>query len=492
MTTNKGRRDSTTTTAPDPHVPLAQRWQEIRTGFKRPFWIANLTELFERLAYYGPQAVLAIYLHEYLGLTTAQATWLIGYYGFVVWFMPIVGGALADRFGFRRTLAGAFFILAAGNFLLGSLSASWMAPIRNALPLFALMHILMLIPAMGPAVVKPVVVGTTARAANEKVRSAGYSIYYTIVNVGAALGPITASLVRRSVGVEDVFLVSAAATLAMAVVTLVFYREPEEDGIADARVATVGQTLHNLVRVVGAEFLVILGAALGLWLLFHFAPLPSLPIWALAAYGVVLAALFLRSLLKRPFFLFLIIFSGFWVVFWQQYISLPIYVRTYVNPNANIDALLSVEATTVILLTFVVNQLTRRIPPFVAIIAGVLISSLSWLFLTAGSATVFVVAALIVLAIGEVIQAPRYYEYVSRLAPQGQQGLFMGYSFLPIGIGYLIAGPTSGRLLHYFGEVRGQPSQMWWVVAAGGVFTTALLIAYDRFLRPKTGPAETA
>lgn len=432
---------SDTPTSPTPAqapAPFSQRLTEIKEGFARPFWVANVTELFERLAYYGPQAVLAIYLHEYLGLTTEQATWLIGYYGFVVWFMPIVGGAAADRFGFRPTLAGAFFFLAIGNFLLGSLSASWMAGVREVLPLFPLMHLLMLIPAMGPAVVKPVVVGTTARAAKENVRSIGYSIYYTVVNVGAALGPLVASFVRTTVGVESVFRVSAVTMLAMAIVTLLFYEEPAR-AADEPRVATAGQALGNLVRV----------------------------------------------LADGRFVTFLVIFSGFWVVFWQQYISLPIYVRTYVDPNANIDRLLAVEATAVILLTFAVNYATRKIPPFAAIIAGVLISSLSWLFLTLGSGVGYIVAALIVLAIGEVVQAPRYYEYISRLAPPGQQGLFMGYAFLPIGIGYLIAGPTAGRLLHYFGEVRKQPHEMWYVIAAGGVVTTLLLIAYDRFVRPK-------
>ena len=53
-------------------MSLAQRWQEIRTGFARPFWIANGTELFERLAYYGLQAVLAIYLHERLRFSEEQ------------------------------------------------------------------------------------------------------------------------------------------------------------------------------------------------------------------------------------------------------------------------------------------------------------------------------------------------------------------------------------------------------------------------------------
>ena len=415
---------------------MSGRLREIREGFQPAFWVANFTELFERLAYYGPQAVLAIYLHEHLGLSTEQSTWLIGYYGFVVWFMPIVGGAMADRFGFRRTLAGAFFILAIGNFLLGSLSASWMGPVRDAVPLFALMHLLMLIPAMGPAVVKPVVVGTTARAAKENVRSLGYSIYYTVVNVGAAIGPALASVVRTSVGVESVFLVSAVVTLAMAFVTLLFYREPGRGD--EPQVASVAKALKNLLLV----------------------------------------------LRNGRFVVFLVIFSGFWVVFWQQYISLPIYVRTYVDPNANVDRLLSIEAATVILCTLLVNRLTKKLPAFPLIIAGVLISSVSWLFLTLGTGTGFIIAALVVLAIGEVTQAPRYYEYISRLAPPGQQGLYMGYAFLPIGIGYLISGPTAGWLLHYFGEVRHQPAQMWYVVTAMGLVTTLLMVAYNVLVKP--------
>lgn len=417
---------------------ISQEFRQIREGFHRSFWIANSMELFERLAYYGPQAVLAIYLHEHLKLSAEQSTWLIGYYGFVVWFMPIFGGALADRFGFRRTLIAAFLFLAVGNFLLGSLSAAWMVPIREALPLFLLMHLLMLVPAMGPAVVKPVVVGTTARAAKEEVRSVGYSIYYTVVNVGAAIGPIVASFVRTSVGVENVFRVSAATMLAMAVVAFLFYKEPDRGN--EPQVATVGQSLLNLLKV----------------------------------------------LVNLRFVTFLVIFSGFWVVFWQQYVSLPIYVRTYVDPDANIDRLLAVEAGTVILCTFIVNYLTRKFPAFPSIIAGVLISSLSWIILTFGSGVSFIVAALIVLALGEVVQAPRYYEYISRLAPPGQQGLFMGYAFLPIGIGYLIAGPTAGMLLRHYGETLHQPASMWYVVCGAGVLTTILLVGYDRFLRPKT------
>jgi dipeptide/tripeptide permease len=328
-------------------------------------------------------------------------------------------------------------MLAIGNFLLGSLSAPWMQGVREVLPLFALMHLVMLIPAMGPAVVKPVVVGTTARAAKENVRSIGYSIYYTVVNIGAAIGPVFASAVRTRVGSEMVFLVSAGLTLAMAVVTILFYREPGRDG--DQKVQSVAEALANLVKVLG----------------------------------------------NVRFVVFLLIYSGFWVMFWQQYLSLAIYWRDFVDKGANVDALLSVEALTVILTTLVATYLMRKVRPFTSIVLGVLVSSLSFVLLTLGTRIEYVVVMLIVLAIGEVLQAPRYYEYVSRLAPPGQQGLFMGYAFLPIGIGFLGGGALAGRLLQHFGTGGRTPSHMWWVVAGVGVVTTVLLFAYDRLLRPQ-------
>ncbi len=170
-------------------MSFTQRLEEIRTGFERPFWVANFTELFERLAYYGASAVLAIYLSEQLHFSKELTGWMIGIFGFVVWFLPVLGGTLADRFGFRRALMFAYLVMTVGYFLLGSLSAPWMQGARQALGDKWLVLGILMIPALGPAVVKPCVAGTTARASAENVRSIGYSIYYTLVNIGGTLGP---------------------------------------------------------------------------------------------------------------------------------------------------------------------------------------------------------------------------------------------------------------------------------------------------------------
>ena len=136
----------------------------------------------------------------------------------------MLGGTLADRFGFRRALMFAYLVMTVGYFLLGSLSAPWMQATRQALGDKWLVFGILMIPALGPAVVKPCVAGTTARASAENVRSIGYSIYYTLVNIGGTLGPVMAWLVRKRLGwgMENVFRVSALSVFLMFLVTLVF------------------------------------------------------------------------------------------------------------------------------------------------------------------------------------------------------------------------------------------------------------------------------
>jgi proton-dependent oligopeptide transporter, POT family len=458
-------------------VRFKERLTEIRRGFEPAFWVANITELFERVAYYGQAAVVAIFLHESLHLSTEQTGTLMGWVGFVVWFLPILGGSLADRFGFRKTLALAYLTLAAGYFLMGSLASGWMAPLREALPLFWVVLLVLMIPALGPSVVKPVVAGTTARASSESVRSIGYSIYYTLVNIGGTIGPIVAFLVRRSLGIENVFRVSALLVFLMFFATLLFYKEPSR-GSEQAAPSLVA-AIRNMLLVLGKYklFLIIGGVAIlvkVLSLLIHF----SVPL----LFWLALLVLALATLSR--FMWFLVIFSGFWIIFWQEFISLPLFLRGYVNPNANFDLLLSVDPATVILFQIVVSYLTRRIPAFKAMTLGILISSFSWLVLVLHASTGFVIAALFILALGEITQSPRYYEYVSRLAPPGQQGTYMGYAFLPIAIGYLIGGKLGGYLVHYFGDVLHRPEQMWWVVSAIGFATALLMWIYNIVVKP--------
>ena len=414
---------------------ISEQWHEIRTGFERPFWVANITELFERLSYYAAFASLARYLHETLNFDIERAAGLAGLFGGLVWFLAAFGGTLADRLGFRRALSLAYFILSCSYFLLGSLGSPWMAPIRNALPLVVLVTIVLMLPALGIAMVKPSIVGTTARASKESARSIGYSIYYTLVNIGGALGPLVASWVHQRMPVEKVFLVAALSVFFMFFAVLLFFKEPRSAG--ETEVVSLAQAAGNFWTVVT----------------------------------------------NPRFMLFLLIFSGYWIVYWQEFVTLPLYVHNYISAKADTELMLVTGPLVVISLQLVVSYLAQKIPAFTAIILGTLISGLAWVLLIMAPSVPMVVATLVVVALGEITQTPRYYEYVSRLAPSGQQGTYMGFAFMPLGIGAFVSGWFGGKLMHHFGEVTHQPERVWWAITAVGVATAALLWIYDKTIR---------
>ena len=296
------------------------RLQEIRDGFERPFWVANVSEIFERLSYYGAFSSLAVYLQEKLSFSTEQTGTLTGLFGGMVWFLAIFGGAVADKLGFRRALSMAYLILAVAYFLIGSIGASWLAPIRGAVPLSLFVGVILILPALGIALVKPCVVGTTARASKPNVRTLGYSIYYTMVNIGGTAGPFVANWAHTHFGLERVFRISALSVFAMFFLILFFFRDPRKPG--DEPAPSVLQVVRNFRAV----------------------------IW------------------PPRFLIFLLIFTGYWIVFWQQYTSLPGFIHTYVDANAHVELILITDAAIVVCLTFIVNYLARKIPPFHAVI----------------------------------------------------------------------------------------------------------------------------
>jgi MFS family permease len=188
--------------------------------------------------------------------------------------------------------------------------------------------------------------------------------------------------------------------------------------------------------------------------------------------------------------LFLLIFTGYWIVFWQEFIALPLYVTAYIDPNANTAWILATDPIVVIFCTMVIGYLTKRMHAFHAIVLGTLVTSLAWLLLIVHPSVWMAIATLVVVATGEIIQQPRYYDYISRLAPPDQQGTYMGFAFLPLGIGSFFGGPFSGWLIHHYGEELHQPQMVWWWVVGVGIVTTILLWIYDRVVRAETADAK--
>jgi proton-dependent oligopeptide transporter, POT family len=417
--------------------------QALRSGFSRTFWVANVLELFERFAYYGSKAVLAVFIAEQVGLGAEAAGFLAGsVFNTLLYLLPILAGTVVDRYGFKRSLMACFGIFSIGYFLIGLGGLPVGQPLVHAVGPKAWMLIALVVTAIGGSLIKPSIVGTVARTTTDETKALGYSIYYTLVNIGGAVGPFIALAVRENVGISYVLVVSSLTSLALFTCTALFYREPARP--ADAPPArSMAKVLADMVLV-------------------------------------------FRNF---RFILFLVIFSGFWAMFWHVFYALPFYVKDFLR-FGRFEIIETVDAWTIIFVTIPATAIAKRLKPLSAMVLGFALATASWFLMGAVPTVAGTVAAMMLFAVGEAIQSPRFYEYVSNLAPPEQVGTYMGFAFLPIAIGTFIAGWSSGYLVKHYVE-GGNPDapHMWFVVGAYGVVSTILMVLYDRFVAPKRAAA---
>ena len=189
------------------------------------------------------------------------------------------------------------------------------------------------------------------------------------------------------------------------------------------------------------------------------------------------------------FMLFLVIFSGFWAMFWHVFYALPFYVKDYLHFE-RFEIIETVDAWTIILVTIPAAAVAKRLKPLSAMVLGFVLATACWFVMGVVPTIAGTVAAMMLFAVGEGIQSPRFYEYVANLAPEDQVGTYMGFAFLPIAIGTFIAGWSSGYLVSHYVE-GGNPAapRMWFVVGSYGVVSTLLMVLYDRFVAPKRAVA---
>ena len=425
-------------------MDLAARLAELKSGFSKTFWVANILELFERFAYYASKAVLAVYIADSIGLGPKTADLYAGsVFNTLLYFLPPLAGTVVDRYGFKRSLMICFAIFSAGYFLIGLAGLPAGAPVVAALGgpkaylLFALV-----VTATGGSLIKPCVVGTVARTTTEGTKALGYSIYYTLVNIGGAIGPLLAIPVRENVGIAWVLIMSSGTAFLLFVATFLFFGEPPRPADA-APQKSMGGVVIDMVKVFG----------------------------------------------DLRFMTFLVIFSGFWAMFWQVYYSLPFYVRDVLK-FPRFELIVTVGAWTIIFVTIPVTALAKKLRPIRAMTIGFLLASTSWLVMAAVPTLAVTIAAIMIFAVGEGLQSPRYYEYVANLAPKEQVGTYMGFAFLPIAIGTFFAGIIAGHLVERYvdgfkaGSIA-HPETMWLWIAAIGFVSTALMLLYDRFVAPK-------
>ncbi len=382
--------------------------------FPPTFWFANIAELFERAAYYGMFIALTLYLTSRVGFTDVETGYVIAFFSCFLYLMPAFLGPLSDKIGFRRALILAFALLMTGYGLLG-------ASQHKVVVIFALAIVV-----LGGAIVRPVISGTVAKCSDAEHRARAFSIFYFMVNIGSFSGKTVAPLIRTGVeipgigrlelGLDYINFYASAMALAALILVVLTYRNPDTEG--------TGKSFTEVCRAFG------------------------------------------RVLLNVRFVCLIVIVAGFWLIQGQLYASMPKYILRLMGESAKPEWLANVNPLVVVLCVVPITHLVRRLKPENSMAIALAIIPFSALVVAMSPAlarmtgesvsfgafslhpiTVMVIVGIGLQGLAECFLSPKFYEYASKQAPRGEEGLYMGFQNIHTSIAWLVGFIVSGHLL---------------------------------------------
>ncbi|MPY24147.1 peptide MFS transporter [Shewanella psychropiezotolerans] len=313
--------------------------QVTRTPLPKTFFVANTMEIFERLAWYGFFTLSSLYMTSPsqqggLGFSDQERGLLQGMIPFFLYLFPVITGALADRYGYRKMFLISYAIMCPSYFILGQVDS------------FAGFFIAFMGVALGAACFKPVVTGTVARTTDDTNRGLGFGIFYMMVNIGGFLGPFIAGYVR-AISWDWVFIMSSFWIAVNFIPALLFYKEPTDQNAQKGKplkavFADIQEVLGNLrFALLFFGTLIILMSYGAKWLsgqttlLVYLAWFSGHYLWNLKGKSDLTAPWYKQKIAigNKPFVIYLLILSGFWMVYQQIFITLPIYIRDFVDTS---------------------------------------------------------------------------------------------------------------------------------------------------------------
>jgi len=385
------------------------------------FWVANIMEAFERLAFFGVRAVLPLYMvaakGQGIGLSYKEKGLIYMVWAIFQCLLPMVSGGYAEAYGYRLSMCVAFSLNIAGYLAMANASGFWTMLLAAVLV------------GTGTAIFKPPVQGSVAKSLNAGNSGLGFGIFYWVVNVGGFLAPMAAAALRGNElhpTWSHVFYGAALVTALNFLPAIFLFREPAPD--LEAR-------KKNPLKV----------------------------------FTETMAVLWKDQAMLR----FLLVVSGFWFMFMQLWDLLPNFLDEWVDlraaghclsaalgtaahgfltadGGAKPEILINIDSFVIILFVLPLSWVFGRYKMMTALVLGMAIGLAG--FVISGLTNVGLVAAagIFVFAIGEIICSPKFSEYIGMTAPPHQKALYMGYSNIPFAIGWAAGNGLSGPLYETF------------------------------------------
>jgi proton-dependent oligopeptide transporter, POT family len=425
-------------------------------GFPFNYWIVIFFEFMERGSYYGLMSVLSVYLvlapeQGGCGFSKMSVGWIKGTITPLLYLLPIASGALADRFGYRRALMIAFSLLGLGYFLAGNTQD------------YFLIFASLIVMAFGAGTFKPIISGTIARLTDEKNCTLGFGIFYWTINMGAFLFPLILVPWLKSISWKYVFYMSALGTSLMLIPNLLIYRDPPRP-----------ESSKTLAQI-GLETLMVLKDV--------------------------------------RFISLVLIYSGFWVLYFQMFDTVLWYLKDHLNMkpvDECINGLLTqiglpgrfafdaehvtvLNALTIISLQILISSIVKHTKALPTMIVGIAMGTTGIALLSISASPWLFIAGIVLFSIGEMTAHPKYISYVGQIAPRDKVATYMGFGFLNSVVGSFFGAIVGAKCYVYFVDTLHQPRALWVFFSLIGVATIVGLLIYNHIAgAATTGSPENA
>ncbi len=392
--------------------------------FSSAFWTANFSEMLERMAYYAVFIVITLYLSNILGFNDFEASIISGLFSGGLYFLPLFTGAYADKIGYRFSMLLAFTLLTIGYLALGilplMLESLGLVSYAEKTQFMGLQDSgwrwlivpIMLIIMVGGGFIKSIISASVARETTTETRARGYSIFYMVVNIGSFSGKSVIDPLRGVMGDSAYLYINFFSGILcfIALITIYFLYK-------SAHTAGEGKSMADVGR--------------GL----------------------------LKVLTNGRLLTLILIVTGFWMVQQQLYATMPKYVIRMAGETAKPGWIANVNPLIVVLcVNFITKWMAKR-KALTSMIIGMFLIPLSALFMASGNLlgsaeilgmhpiTLMLIIGIMFQALAECFISPRYLEYFSLQAPEGEEGLYLGFSHLDVFLSSIIGFGLSGILL---------------------------------------------
>ena len=394
--------------SPIPDTATKLGFGETLKTFPRSFWMGCGVEMWERLAYYGVRTVLPLYIAQAddpggLHFSQAQKGTIFAVWALVQSIVPMVSGGFADRYGYKRTIATSVTLACTGYILMANL---------RSYPGFFFGCLVL---ALGTAIFKPGIQGTLAQSMSKRNSSVGWGLFYWLVNVGAALGPLFGTVLRAK-NWSFVFYGSAAA---MAINYLMIFTYKEVESGADKK-KTAGRVFIDTFK----------------------------------------------NILDLRLITVIVLFSGFWMMLYQLWDLMPNFYVDWVSSTPFVQAnswlpkawlvvdargvqlkqeiALNLNAAMVVCFVVVISFLVARLRVMTSIALGVLIATLGTVLYGTSPSVYVLFLGIVLFSIGEMLTGPKKIEFFSLIAPKGKKALYLGYVNIPVALGQSLGAKLAG------------------------------------------------